>query len=659
FGRPGPAGAGGESTLWVLQARPITAYSFSPDAGQWTTANFREVMPGFASLLGQSQSFHHDFSRAQEELFRRLRLWRPEDEGTVWSRTFFGHGYWNVGATKRAASRIPGFNERSFDRTVGIDPTYVGDGLVTPWNPKTIAGAIPVLVALGREYRRIPEEAKAFTEWFDREEPGWDEICPAELDDAALAERVRWGLDLHWQVNRWALLTSLLSTQAQEDFHRTMAALDRKRSAGATPDLPTEARLMTGLEGMATARPLHDMWELADSLRRYPGALDLLRNTAPGELARRLPALARSGPDAEAWRLVAGWIARYRYMSNIDEDPSVPRWHEDPSVPLSMLRGYVADAANGREGTPAGTPAGTAAPRGRAGGRRPDEDAERQRKVRAEEEARARAVGRRWLRYGLDPFWLGRFQKQYELVKTFCRWREETRVYLSRARYHTRRFLVEQAGRWAAAGLLADADDIFWLTRDEVLALAGRESRAPSGGESSSPPPDFDRAREAARRRRSLAVLYRNFAVPSNIQPGPFGPDGQPRAGAAVGVASMERAGATAEGGPALLTGVGCSAGTATARCRVARDIVEAAGLRAGEILVAPHANPAWVPLFNLAAGLVLEEGGLLSHSAVVAREYGVPAVLQVKRATELLRTGDVVSIDGLTGTVLVSRTQA
>jgi len=647
----GPQDTPEKPRLWVLQSRPITAYSFAPDVAQWTTANFREVMPGFAGLLGQSQSFHHDFSRAQKELFRRLKLWRAEDEGTVWCRTFFGHGYWNAGATKRVAARIPGFNERSFDQTVGIDPTYSGDGLVTPWNLKTIATAVPVLLALGREYRRIPEEAKAFTRWFEREEPGWNELRPADLDAGTLAERVRWGLELHWQANRWALLISFLSTQAQEDFHRTLAGLEakaeREGSALTPSDLPAEARLLTGLEAMATTKPLHDMWELADGLRRYPGVIQTLRDTPPGELAARLSTLGRNGPDAEGWQLVSDWITRYRHMSNIDEDLSVPRWGEDPSVPLSMLRGYLSD------------PAGD-------GGRRPAEHVERQRRVREEEEARARALGRRWLRFGLDPFWLGRFEKQYNLVKTLCWWREETRVYLSRARYHTRRFLLEQGRRWAAAGLLAEPGDIFWLTRDEVLELT-RGAGAPGTD-------GFDRAREMAGRRRSMAVLFRNFAVPPNIQPGPFGADGLPHGTGAVTVGLVEVAapspepasGLTSrpkpvssdspEPGGRLLTGVGCSAGTATGPCRVVRNIEEAADLRAGEILVAPHANPAWVPLFHLAAGLVLEEGGLLSHSAVVAREHGIPAVLQVKKASTVLKTGDVLRIDGLAGTVAVSR---
>ncbi len=620
--------AGGR--LYVLQSRPMTAYTFPESTGQWTTANFREVMPGFASILGQSQSFHHDFSRAQEELFRRVRLWRPEDEGTVWARTFFGHGYWNVGATKRVASRLPGFRERSFDRTVGIDPTYEGEGQVTPWSPVNVIRAVPVLLALERQYRTVPGEVRSFLEWFDREEPVWDAVRPEDLDDESLSAWAAKGLELHAKTNRWALITTLLSTQAQEDFHGTLAALEKK---GLGDDAPSEARLLTGLTGMATARPLEDLWGLARTFEKHPRALERLRRTPPGELAGRLAELAEKADEGEAWRAVLDWVRRYRYMSNIDEDLSVPRWWEDPSVPLSVLRGYVTGEGSTTGGRPPTRDGGP-----------PDDprvQLERQRAVREAEESKALALGRRWLRLGLGPFWRRRFEEQYRRVKEFCWLREETRVCLSRARYQTRRFLVELARRWAEAGLLDEPDDIFWLTRDEVLDLTGGRG-------------DPAAAREAARRRKAVRRLYRNWRVPQNITPGTYGPDGLPLRRAAPAPNGPTTAPAKQHGGPTY-TGVGCSAGVVTARCRVAGCIEEAAALEAGEILVAPYANPAWTPLFHLAVGLVLEEGGLLSHSAVVAREYGVPAVLQVKGATKLFRTGDILTIDGLKGTVTLT----
>ena len=78
------------------------------------------------------------------------------------------------------------------------------------------------------------------------------------------------------------------------------------------------------------------------------------------------------------------------------------------------------------------------------------------------------------------------------------------------------------------------------------------------------------------------------------------------------------------------------------------------ARLEPGRILVCPSTDPGWTPLFLTAGGLVMEMGGANSHGAVVAREYGIPAVVGVRDATDAIRTGDAVTVDGTSGTVTV-----
>jgi phosphohistidine swiveling domain-containing protein len=100
-----------------------------------------------------------------------------------------------------------------------------------------------------------------------------------------------------------------------------------------------------------------------------------------------------------------------------------------------------------------------------------------------------------------------------------------------------------------------------------------------------------------------------------------------------------------------VLHGTPASAGRVTATARVILD-PHAAQLAHGEILVAPSTDPGWTPLFLTAGGLVMELGGTMSHGAIVAREYGIPAVVGVAGATERIHTGQSVSVDGTTGTV-------
>ena len=106
--------------------------------------------------------------------------------------------------------------------------------------------------------------------------------------------------------------------------------------------------------------------------------------------------------------------------------------------------------------------------------------------------------------------------------------------------------------------------------------------------------------------------------------------------------------------GSISLTGIGCSPGMVEGSARVIKDFSDAGMLRAGEILVAPHTDPGWTPLFLICRGLVTETGGFLSHGATVAREYGIPAVVNVAKATERICTGDVVLVDGSRGEVVV-----
>src|SRR6185295_17306367 len=101
------------------------------------------------------------------------------------------------------------------------------------------------------------------------------------------------------------------------------------------------------------------------------------------------------------------------------------------------------------------------------------------------------------------------------------------------------------------------------------------------------------------------------------------------------------------------LQGTPASAGRITARARVIMDPT-GAHLEPGEILVAPSTDPGWTPLFLTAGGLVMEMGGANSHGAVVAREYGIPAVVGTPLATERITTGDLVTVNGILGTVTV-----
>ena len=118
-----------------------------------------------------------------------------------------------------------------------------------------------------------------------------------------------------------------------------------------------------------------------------------------------------------------------------------------------------------------------------------------------------------------------------------------------------------------------------------------------------------------------------------------------------TGVASLAAETAAATTGEEVRKGLACCKGLVTAKVRVIED-PRTEALLPGEILVARHTDPGWIAVFANAAGVIAERGSLLSHSAIVAREMGVPCVVSLKGVTQWLKTGDVVRLDGGAGTV-------
>lgn len=215
-------------------------------------------------------------------------------------------------------------------------------------------------------------------------------------------------------------------------------------------------------------------------------------------------------------------------------------------------------------------------------------------------------------------------------AKARVRDRENLRFERTRLFGRVRRIFRGIGRHFVAAGLIDAERDVFFLTVDETLgAVEGggvaQDLRALIA---------VRKAEDAAQRERSDPAERLEV-----------------RGAHLIGLASRrDTTAATSEGGETR-AGLACCAGRITARVRVIDDPrIEA--LTAGEILVARHTDPGWIAVFANAAGVIAERGSLLSHSAIVAREMGVPCVVALKGATTWLRTGDLVTLDGGAGTV-------
>ncbi|MEY7980159.1 PEP-utilizing enzyme, partial [Streptomyces pilosus] len=193
---------------------------------------------------------------------------------------------------------------------------------------------------------------------------------------------------------------------------------------------------------------------------------------------------------------------------------------------------------------------------------------------------------------------------------------------------------LELGRRMAGAGLLDADDDVFYLTGKEL----GDWVRAGLSDEGWR-----DAVRERRLRRQWQRRLDPPDVVPADARITLFGSDIT-----SLALFGVERGEDRADS----LSGSAVSPGSYTGPARVIHELADADALEKGEVLVVRQVTPAWAPLLARAGAVVADVGGALSHGSVVAREYGIPAVMGVRTATTRVGTGDTLTVDGDTGTV-------
>jgi phosphohistidine swiveling domain-containing protein len=199
-----------------------------------------------------------------------------------------------------------------------------------------------------------------------------------------------------------------------------------------------------------------------------------------------------------------------------------------------------------------------------------------------------------------------------------------------------RQMLRELGRRFAEAGAIQQADDIFWLEEAEVEALTAALER----GEI------LESQAESVRERKAVWRARKRVAPPPQL------PAGKKYLG--FDMESMLSGGeGSLEGN--TIKGVAASPGRVTATARVLHGPEDFDQMEPGDILVAGITTPAWTPLFAMAAGVVTDVGGPLSHGSIVAREYGIPAVMGTGAATRRIHSGQVITVDGGEGIVVLA----
>lgn len=379
-------------------------------------------------------------------------------------------------------------------------------------------------------------------------------------------------------------------------------------------DTATTQRLLAG-RSSTTSEPHRALRRVADLVRDDARAAAIVTE-APADLVDRLEPVA---PRAAA--ALRSWTEEYGVRS-LHDDPGTPTLMESPALVARLLCEAVADPDPGD---------GPAA------------------RLREEAAAQARALlasrpGRVRRRFETA---LAAATRSYGLREDSAFWTGSVPGGLLRLA------MVETGRRLASRGVLHDPEDAAHLDVDTLrgLLLAERASETRD-------------VRETVARNRAERLWTMQHPGPPYHGPAPAPlPDlrGLPRAGRRLNEALQwtRSSGRSTTGTPevaddAALLGLAGSPGSHTGTVRVLLGVDDFGRLRRGDVLVCRTTDPAWSVLFGVAGALVTDRGGVLSHAAIVAREHGIPAVLATGNATQVLRDGAVVTVDGTTGRVVV-----
>ncbi len=332
--------------------------------------------------------------------------------------------------------------------------------------------------------------------------------------------------------------------------------------------------------------------DVADAIRPYPDLVAFLEQTEDDGFLDLLPALPGG---QEARDAIQRWLDTYGMRCPGEIDITRPRWNERPATILPMILANVRAFA-------------------------PGEARRRFEHGRQEAAAKEQDLLERLLALPDGERKASETRQRIALLRAFSGYREYPKYAIVNRYAVYKRAVMEEAERLAQSGVLRDPEDVFYLTLPELRDVV-RTQRVDD---------HLIRERTQAFAAHQALTPPRVLTSDGEIVTGAYRRDGVP---------------------PGALAGLPVSTGTVEGRARVILD-PEAADLEPGDILVTTWTDPSWTPLFLGIAGLVTEVGGQMTHGAVIAREYGLPAVVGVQQATRLIRDGQRIRLHGTDGYV-------
>jgi pyruvate,water dikinase len=420
----------------------------------------------------------------------------------------------------------------------------------------------------------------------------------SKLDDAALLAALKEQLDAlvyWWTIHGWINLVLVPATALTEFYN-----------AEFHPDDPNEAfQLMQGYR-TKSVDAAKGLWRLSRIVKDSPALTRVFETLEPGAM---LPALDAT-PEGKAFVAeLRTYLNEYGWRSDGIYEIADATWREDPSIPLNTIQGYL------RLGEDAN----------------PERTLERATQKREEltRAAKAKLAG--------DEAKLKHFEELMEAAKHNLAVTEDHSFWIDQMGTASfRRFALAFGERLVAKGLLEKPEDVFFLYKTELHdTLAQGIDRKPLVAQ---------RGADMQKWAKVLPPDHLGEPTPNNDDPFFIAIVDK-----MLGLLPVEP---STE--PNVITGVAASPGVVQGTAKVVRTLVEASKLQQGDIMVCEMTVPTWVPLFATVSAVVADSGGILSHCAIVAREFRLPAVVGTRVGTTTIQDGMQITVDGTKGRVRI-----
>ncbi len=353
----------------------------------------------------------------------------------------------------------------------------------------------------------------------------------------------------------------------------------------------TENLLITGLEGMSSYRLGAEMWKLAQSAKKSSRVSELILSKSDSILEE----LKQSPEGKDFLEKLNEFIGKFGDRCAEEPELSSLRWEEDLSFVFSMVASYLGSHAD------------------------PTKTMEQEKGIRLE------TTDQILKKLARNPAEKLIFKKILEKTQEYIVTRENLKTTWGKGLCVMRLLYLAIASKLVDRGILKDVNDIFYLKMIEVSDIIADEYSR-------------EQLADLIEKRRKEKEVCEHLNVPMMIVGKP-----PPIEEFKYVLEPREK-----------LEGTGVRHGIVTGRARVVLGPSDFSEFKEGEILVAPVTDPGWSPLFVIAEALVMELGSPLSHGVIIAREYGIPAVVGVKDATKIIKTGQLITVDGTKGAVYI-----